>query len=259
MTHVPIGALRKAALAAAAAAFAAGASAATPPFTFTPAAAGLAGTSFTGDNLLISDYSTVIFDGSGGFSETGFLSVTSAQLGGSTFTPTGLNSTYGMYIAFSGTGTTSPGDPSSVATTGSFTTLNYTLYGYNGTASFGFAGNTPTETATGEVVLATGSLMSGGVATIPGGGSFTPSATAMVSFNTVASGFFTSPVPFYNGSFAAFVNTPSQVEPFAGGFRIRQGGGAFNFVTPVPEPGTYALLLAGLAVVGTVAKRRKVV
>ena len=259
MSYSPTGTLRKAALGIAAAAFATGASA-LPAFTFSPGAVGLAGASFTGDNLIVSDYATVLLDGSGGFTETGFLSIGSAQLVGSTFTPGGLNSTYGMYIGFSGAGTTTPGNPSAVPTSGSFTSLNFTLYGYNGSATFGFSGNTPTETASGEVVLATGSLTSGGVSTIPGGGSFSPAASALVTFNPVATGFFTNPVPFYSGSFASFVNSPSQVEPFAGGFRIRQGGGSFNFVTtPIPEPSTYALLLAGLAVVGTVARRRKIV
>ena len=259
MSYLPTGTLRKAALGIAAAALATGASA-LPAFTFSPGAVGLAGASFTGDNLIVSDYATVMLNGSGGFTETGFLSIGSAQLVGSTFTPGGLNSTYGMYIAFSGAGTTNLGDPSAVPTSGSFTSLNFTLYGYNGSATFGFNGNTPTETANGEIVLATGSLVSGGVSTIPGGGSFSPAASALVTFNPVAAGFFANPVPFYSGSFASFVNSPSQVEPFAGGFRIRQGGGSFNFVTtPIPEPGTYALLLAGLAVVGTVARRRKIV
>jgi len=50
-------------------------------------------------------------------------------------------------------------------------------------------------------------------------------------------------------------------------FEVRGGqGGSFTFgsdgslgfaLTPVPEPGTYALLLAGLGVVGFVARRRR--
>ena len=131
MSYLPSGALRKAALGIAAAALATGASA-LPAFTFSPGAVGLAGASFTGDNLIVSDYASVVLDGLGGFTETGFLSIGSAQLVGSTFTPGGLTSTYGMYIAFSGAGTTTVGNPSAVPTSGTFTSLNFTLFGYNG-------------------------------------------------------------------------------------------------------------------------------
>ena len=211
------------------------------------------------DNLLISDSSTVTFS-SGAFTDVGFLSISAAQLGGATSTPGGLNSTYGLYIAFTGTGTTTTGNPSTTPTFGSFDTLRYTLYGYNGTAAFGSSGNTPTESATGEVALATGSLINGSVSTIPaGGGVYTPSAAAQLTFvpTAAAAGFFAAPNPFHDIAFAAFTNTVSQVEGFDGGFRIRQGGGAINFTTAVPEPETYALLLAGLGGVAFMARRRR--
>jgi hypothetical protein len=254
--------LQRSAVALALAALCASASA-LPVFTLNPAGAALAGTAFTADNMLVSDYATVRFGAGNTFTETGFLSISGAQLGGVTLVPPGLNSTYGMYIKFTGSGNTGAGDPGLVGTSGTFTTLTYTLYGYNGLATFGFdAGNNPTETAAGEVTLATGSLISGTVSTAPaGGGDFTPSAAARLSFTTAAGAlpFFAAPVPFYNVALSSFTNTVSQVTRFDGGFKISQGGGSFNFVAaPIPEPETYALMLAGLCAVGFMARRRQV-
>lgn len=249
--------LRYSVVAVAAAAASTGAVAALSPFTLN-AGAFTGGTTFTGDNILVSDYSTITFNGLGGFTDTGFLAVSAVQNGGSTFTPSGLNSTYGLYFAFSGTGTTTVANPALAPTFGSFTSMTYTLYGYNGTASFGFSGNTPTETAVGEVVLATGTLINGAVGTLPSGNgiTFTPSANADLTFSALNPAFFVAPSPFYGMAITAFTNTTSEVEPFANGFRIRQGGGSLNFAAPIPEPETYALMLAGLAAMSFVVRRR---
>ncbi|MDC8773400.1 flocculation-associated PEP-CTERM protein PepA [Roseateles albus] len=253
--------LQRSAMALALAAVCASASAdALPQFTFNPAAAGLAGAAFTGDNILISNYSSVLSGPGGSFTESGYLSFSALQLGGSTFTPAGLNSSYGMYIAFSGSGVTSGGNPAQGITFGALTALNYTMYGYNGPASFGFSGSTPTETASGEVVLASGSLISGGVVSIPSGDGvhFTPSAAASLTFEVAPGqgGFFQLPAPFFSQAITAFTNTSSQVSPMAGGFLISQGGGSINFTAAVPEPETYLLMLAGLAALTFVARRR---
>lgn len=233
------------------------AASALPVFTFNPGAVSLNGASITADNILVSTYSAVTIDAGGSFTQTGYLPVTGFQMGGMSFTPAGLNSDYGMYIAFTGSGTTTVNNPATSFNFGNFTTLTYTLYGYNGTATFDFAGNVATETATGEVALASGSLISGTVLTMPtGGGGFSPSANAMLTVMLDAPAFFDSPDPFYSVAMTAFTSTPSQVEPFAGGFRIRQGGGSLNFA-PVPEPGSVALMLGGLAAVGFVYRRRQ--
>ncbi len=233
-----------------------------PSFTLDPSAVGLAGTRFTADNILISDYATVRFGAGNTFRETGFLSISGAQLGGTTLLPGGLNGGYGMYISFSGTGTVGAGDPSLVGTSGIFNTLTYTLYGYNGSASFGFdASNNPTETASGEKILATGSLLSGTVSTSPAsGGGFTPSAAADLTFLIApgAAAFFAAPVPFSNVALSSFTNTSSQVIRFEDGFSIGQGGGSFNFATAaVPVPGTCALIIAGMCAVGFTRRRAK--
>ena len=233
-----------------------------PDFTFAPSAAGLTGANVTADNIIISDYSHVVIGGGGSFTDTGYLAVEGFQLDGSAVVAGGLNTTYGLYFEFSGTGTQTTNNPFAVPNTGSFTTLNYTLYGYTGdAATFGFSGTTPTVSGdTNRVALATGSLVSGAVGTVPVGGSYSPFARANLTFNITpaGTGFFASPQPFYSMVMSAFINTTSQVNVISPNeFTIFQGGGSVNFAAPIPEPETYALMLAGLGVVAFVARRRR--
>lgn len=253
--------LRRGVLAAAMSAAFASSAFALPQFTFDPTAStgSFTGAQVTADNVIVSNYSTVRLDeATGSFSESGFLSVQNFQLGGSIVSTPDLNNTYGLYIEFSGTGSQTPGDPSTVGTFGTFDSLEYTLYGFSGAATFGFDGaNNPTISGADDAVaLATGSLIEGNVFTTPTGDPFTPGATAIVTFTPLPSesGFFVDPKIFAN-AFASFVNTSSQVTAIDGGFTITQGGGAFN-LTPIPEPQTYALMLAGLAAMGFVVRRR---
>jgi PEP-CTERM motif len=248
---------KRASVAIAAAMACAGASAALPPFTFNPSAVGLAGPSFSADNLLISDYATVTTNATG-FTESGYLAITGAQLGSTTFIPTGLTSAYGLYIAFQGSGTNT--FSSGGFTGGTFDTLSYTLYGYNGPATF-----TPTSAPAPLVTLASGSLdmadPSTFSSTVNGGVVTSANASAYLTFGiaAAASGFVVSPTSFYTLAQSAFNNTPSEITTTATGFVVTQGGGSVNFVTsPVPEPETYALLLAGLGAIAFMGLRRRI-
>jgi hypothetical protein len=232
-----------------------------PDFTLSPSGAGLTGANVTADNIIVSDYATVRLSGTT-FTETGFLSVQTFQLDNEIINAAGLNDTYSLYVQFTGSGTTSGGDPTSVITNGSFDSLDYTLYGVNGKATFGFdgSGDPMVSGGSGAVALASGSLMGDSfVSTNPAMGSFFANAGATLSFNINDSvkAFFASPDPFYSAAFSSFTNTPTQVTPFDGGFRITQGGGSFNMAQPIPEQETYALMLAGLGVVAWVARRRR--
>lgn len=238
-----------------------------PVFTFDPGAVGLVGSAVTADNIVVSDFTRVTNTSGNTFTENGFLSVAGFQLGGTNLVAGGLNSTYSLYFSFMGNGTTTfnPGvDPRTANTFGTLDDLTFSLIGATGNSTFSTAGSSPSVTSSGTQTLANGSLINGGVSTSPSGSGFVPSANATTSF-TVAAGkdAFFSPNPFYNVAFTAFTNAVSTVTPFGtpgavdSGFTINNGGGDVNFAQPIPEPETYALMMAGLGMLGFMARRRK--
>ncbi len=214
-----------------------------PDFTWNPSGAGLTGTTFTADNIIVSDFATVTFTAGNTFHEEGYLGVSSFQLNGKDINAGGLNTTYSMYFRFTGDG----------AVNGSFSKLDYQLFGTNSVPTFGPGGTIAGAGA--PIQLASGSLISGSTGSI---GSV-PGAEAMVTFNAAASQFYLTPPSgsFYNIALTAFINPQGTVTPTANGFMIDNGGGSLHFAPQIPEPETYALMMAGLGALGFMVWRRK--
>lgn len=119
--------------------------------------------------------------------------------------------------------------------------------------------------------LAANALNSGGTHATAANGANTAVASSNPA-GVIGSSF----MPSWNGNFIgnswASINTPqaayqftvlfnggaTQVDAFAGKFNLGSDG-VLSYAVPVPEPETYALMLAGLGMVGLIARRRRVV
>jgi len=238
--------------------------------TWNPSAAGIttAG-AFTFDNVLINTYANIdITNGGTAFSEQGFARLTVFSNNGlPTSIPTAGfpgGTAYSLYISFTATGTQTAGIPS----TGSFSTLNYSLLGAPGVTTFQDSNNDGIFEVTGAptITLATGSLSSPGSNSLTGTpGNLLPAASITATFvpNAAFAGFFvTPPATQILDLAAAFTNTGSVITQIALGgtnFRLSLNGGGGNAtlsVSNVPEPDTYGMLLAGLGLFAFIARRK---
>ena len=225
---------------------------------------------FTFDNVLINTYSNIdITSGGTAFTEQGFARFTVfSDNGFPTAIPTSgfpAGTPYSLYVSFTATGTQTAGLPS----TGSFTSLNYSLLAAPGVTTFADSNNDGIFEVTGlpTITLATGSLIGGTVSLT--GTVFTPlpAAQILTTFvpNPAFATFFVNP----NASTvldltAAFVTTSTELTLIPlnnnGDIRISLNGGGGNAtfaVSAVPEPDTYGMLLAGLGLFGFIARRRR--
>jgi hypothetical protein len=229
-----------------------------------PSAAGITtAPAFTFNNMLINTYGNIDITGGTSFTEQGFAKLASFSENGTTtalpdFGAPG-GTPYSLYFVFTATGTQSAGVPS----TGNFTSLNFSLLGASGVTTFTPNGVGVFSASGGPTVtLATGHLTSG---TTNLSAAFQPSSQILTTFspNPAFAGFFVNPNAFTQLDLtAAFTNTNSVITQFdlgGGNLRLSLNGGGGNAtfaVSQVPEPDTYGMLLAGLGLLGFIARRR---
>lgn len=215
-------------------------------FTWDPSAIGLTGSAFSADALKATEVSHISFtDAFGNWAEHGYAKITGVLNNNVLSVPTGLNSTYTLYLDFSGTGNVGVGQ---------FFTATETLYMVNGVSTFGINGNNDAFVDNGvntAIALATSTLIQGTTGQV-GNDLF---ANLWTTFAPTANGalVFNQPQPFPNifyGNFYHSASEPGGVTPiFVGGnpnpvgFVLNGGDDTLSFI---PEPISLLLFAGGL-------------
>jgi hypothetical protein len=219
------------------------------PFTWNPASAGLTGSAFTADTIDITGY--VRDDGT---VSNRIEVITGFSLnGGSTFAPTGLGSTYGLYFEAVDQGTRGP--PPHILT---FTSVALTLKADPGNlngavistpSSIGFT-NTGSTGEADDIVLATGSLVNGQLFLDLTAGILDGDISTTFVPAAGQAGFFQGG----SGLVRGLASNPASLLTMTGGITNFNGFvGTYQFV---PEPASIALLGVGLLGVISISWRR---
>ena len=260
----------------------ASAASASPLTTWDPHAVGLgsAGNTIANfDNFVVKDFATItVLDALGNFNEKGALNIVGgfSNSGGAVSVAApglGAGGNYSLYYTFTATGNQGGPIPTVANTTvnGTFSSLNFTLWGTNHVATFTVgAGGVTVGNNAGAVALATGSLVNGilSLTRLPAaqGGGLSPKADVLVNLDPCLSSvqtgctgdesaFFVSPNALSAMlQFGDFSATGSVVSTSGNQVFIRGGGGNITAVQ-VPEPISLSLFGAGLA--GAAALRRR--
>ncbi len=223
-------------------------------FTVDPTAIGEAQSSFAALAINFNYEASVSQAADGAFTETGlatfstfnnpFNTPLSASMTGLNLGP--LTTGYNLYATFTASGTATPAAGGGL--NGVFETFEITFFADPDRDTETTTGTTVGGMTTDDVEVANGSLLSGGFHVFPG---FVKGDFAVRVEATPVGGFF-SGIPILD---LTGVNTNiAGVGP--GAFQNAMIEGSGN-VQAIPEPETYALMLAGLGALGFVARRRR--
>jgi len=241
--------------------------------TWNPSAAGITTNGpFTFDNITSKTYASITLSSpgpTGTFTENGFIDLNTFTLNGGAiptqipvvgFPGSGAAADYDLYIRFTATGNFTFSDPQTA--TGVVTGITYQLFGSSTPATYSFSGGVGgswTITTPPGSQLAHGSIVGTGTTSLSGSGTAGVSSNANVLANVVADvpAFFVAPPPSTLSINMAFTNTGTEFQQLTPTFFVvNQGGGTAEFIAAVPEPQTYLMLVAGLGLMGFVARRR---
>jgi hypothetical protein len=221
------------------------------PFTVDPTAIGEAQTSFEAVVVNFNYQATVSQTAGGVFTESGLATLSTFNNPFNTplsASDTGLNLAggYNLYATFDATGSTSAATGGGL--NGVFDSFDISFFADPDRNTTTTSGTTPGGSTGDDVLVATGSLLNGGFHVFPGlaNGDF----AVRVAANPVGGFFSGIPIIDMTG-----VNT-SISGVGAGAFENATILGSGN-VQAIPEPETYALMLAGLGALGFVARRRR--
>jgi hypothetical protein len=201
------------------------------------------------------------YNGDDPFAESGFLTKASFANGGSAV-PSQLNgfgaTGYGIYGLFTINGTAAQ-EGSGITATFSDAALDLWIDpGQDTTLSF--VGNTATRSGTtGDDILIASYTLAAGEAHVFGGlanGDF--DTVLNLTLTPAGQSFFSSPDPFYTlENFGGNTETITGASLTTSFVATATGAGTELFLAPVPEPETYALMLAGLGALGFIVRRRR--
>jgi hypothetical protein len=254
--------------------------------TWSPTAVGLttspANTNISANNFDVSDFFDTTISNTGAFSEHAVLTALQFLTGGTPTPLNGLQSTYSFYITVAGTGQESaiPSLKSGLASTGTFTSANYTFWANPNSQPTvtPVPGAAPIITGNGGAfALFTGSLVDGtSTLTAPTGGGYSPTANLDLSLTACThagqalatggtcsgneSAFFVNPmandINLVVGNFSSTSSVTTLTPGFTSFLDVNGGGGNITFATLIPEPASVTMLVSGLLGMILVGKKR---